>query len=381
MKCPQSIVLSGMHSTQRDPVFADDDSMRRPIDAVPGIVSRMAKSFATSRGTGAGIETHWLYTGSGNGALDTAWFGQTIGVDLADDGLDRIVRGFDHLSTALAVRLPRNELGIQLTFTPAVGDAAMAQVECTFIPDERKLIRDRPLARLLIQPYRSELAAMYGELDRITDEQLATFVLAHRRTERIRYPNAGADGAPSTQLAYLPASLRANVFSTPGSYHPTRSFLQPALAANRYDNGDTIVDGHVHRALTAKRNGGDPWLTQLADRYGGPAKAAAVLSLADSEQFLQIEHWGRRFDRSDLQYAARELFVTDDDANVVAHSVFPMHTVLADDTLFARFVDVLKRCSVSPTNADLRLRYHDMMMELTLQLPLDRSLRLSDYAA
>lgn len=363
-----------------DPVFKEGDSLIRRIDEVPRLVAALAKSFMNDKMERVNIENYWLYTGSSNDAIDQARFGRTIGFySSRRDVLDRIVDTTARTYPAIAVNPRTKDVGIRLVFSPNESETGFMDERSTFISNRGHLIFDRPFAANLNPEFQKQLMQAIGKnLEKITHDDLYNFVLNHPQKLEVVYSNGNGTPHGSDKIITIPASMTIiNTIGTQHSYYPLRSFLEQ-MKENKYANGELIGDGHIHEALTSKRIGGDLWLQKLAQRYG-PVKAAATLSLFDVDTVLQMENIGPYFDISWVQHAARELFVIDDDGDLKAHSVVNISAIMKDDQRLNRFVDVSKTALSAPSNADYRLKWHDMMQEFTTQKGINEPLTQRDF--
>ena len=345
------------------------------VSEVPRLVAKQAKSTRDAKGHLAPIEHNWLYTGTANHALDRAHFARFIGVDASLEGLmDGVIASAFHTTVAVACSTRSGDVGIQITGYPALSYSGAAASRSAFVANSA-LILDRTLPDLLSDESRDQLAQRVGNVSRATEADLLKFLLSHPDRQTIRYPCH--DQVALGEVVFLPNSIWANMFATPGSYSPTRDFLL-LLGNNRYDGGELMGDGHIHRALTAKRNAGDPWLEMLAQRFG-PTRGASVLSLYDSDVLMQMESLGKELSINRTQYALHEIFVIDDGGELVAHSALNMGKIMAGEAVVNRFIDVTKRSLSAPSNPDYRLKYHEMMTELTTQKDVSEPISRCDY--
>jgi hypothetical protein len=362
------------------PAIADGQSLTRSVLEVPAIVAALANSFKHADGKPAVLENTWLYTGSSERTLDRVWFGSTIGLSgNFEDLLDRVINIVDQTNVSLGVNPKSGDIGVHIIASPHnIDHEKQNATQGIFVPDRKHLLRDRPLASYLHPDVRGPLIARYsGSNQNISNRQLAEFVLTHHQREESVC--AIGDSDESAAIAYIPRSMTVNLFATAGSYNPTRAFFEPPIRSNRFESGELIADGHIHRALTPRRNANDSWLHTLAKRYGH-IRIAATLSPFDCQTLMSREHLGKHFGVPSFQDAARELFVIDDDGRIVGHSVFNLVSLYADNRQFERFVQVTRQTLKDSTNAELRLLFHDMMIEFTTQKGIDEQLLESDYS-
>jgi len=344
----------------------------------------MARSFRDDRGQRALIENHWIYTGSGNGnVLDQARFGTTIGAKLLHhDALDRRVSATDRSHTSLAFVERTRDIGIYLTTFPTRdSESGVMDAKSTFISNSGHLILDRPLAAYLKTAFRGQLAAAFSEdIARLSNDQLITFLSTHPDKMGVIHVNANGP----EKLVYLPDSLDVSIFATENSYHPTRSFYEQ-LNENSYEDGELMVDGHTHRALTPQRIGSDALLNALSQRFGA-INGAAVLSLSDAQTITELKRASTAYgfkkpdgSQRTVDYAARELYVIDDSGNVVAHSVFNIMAMWDDQSRVQKFENAVRAALHAPTELAHRLAYHDVMHELTTTKGINEPLAPRDY--
>lgn len=360
------------------PVFTKGAPQSVPIADVPKTVAALAKSFFDNDGNRTNIELHWLYTGTTDKVLDEAWFPRTLGFQhAARDILDGIIDPTAVTLPEIAVLEQSRLAGIRLhSFPPNAAEVEFSSERSTFI-SKRHLILDRPLSAHLNPDLQEQLMRNTGKsLQEVSESELIDFVLRHplrKVVDRSLDSVVGSAGALTT----LPGSMSCiGSIGTRHANYPLRSTFEK-MQCNRYAGSERIVDGHIHEALTRRRIGGDPWLQKLADRYG-PVKAAATLSLFDVDSLMQMENLGPHFGVSWVQYAAREIFVIDDDGTVKAHSVLNVDAM--SDEQFSKFIQVSKTSLSAPSNAECRLEFHDMIQEFTVQRGVDRPMVFADYA-
>ena len=371
--------LSGRKDYQ--PVFKEGDSLIIHPNQVPKTVTALAKSFRNDKGERVNIENYWLYTGSGKDALDQARFGRTIGFHSSRrDKLDKFIDPTARTFPAIAVNSKTKEIGIRLVTLPMEAETGFMDERSTFISNKGHLIFDRPIAANLNPEFQEELVQKTGKkIEKILEEDLFNFVLNHPQKEEVNFSNGNGNSQGHEKIITIPRSMtNINAIGTQHSHYPLRGLMEQ-MKENRYANGESIADGHIHEALSPKRIGGDPWLQQLAQRYG-PVRASATLSLFDVDQLLQMENTGKQFGVPWVQYAAREIFVINDEGEVKAHSVLNMAGIMNDEQRLNRFVNVSKTSLSAPVNADYRLKFHDMILDFTTQKNVDEPLTPKDYA-
>ena len=370
--------LSGRKDYQ--PVFKEGDSLIIHPNQVPKTVTALAKSFRNDKGERVNIENYWLFTGSGKDTLDQARFVRTIGFHISRRiELARIIDSTARTFPAIAINPKTKDIGIRLVSLPNESETGF-MIEMSMFISRGHLSFDRPLAANLNPDLQRQLVQATGKtIEKVSDEDLFSFVLNHQQREEVRYSNGNGTSSGSEKLVTIPSSMtEIKLIGTQYSYHPLRSFMEQ-MKENKYASGELIADGHIHEALSPKRIGGDPWLQQLAQRYG-PVRASATLSLFDVDQLLQMENHGVYYGVPWVQYAAREIFVINDEGEVKAHSVLNMAGIMNDEQRLNRFVNVSKTSLSAPVNADYRLKFHDMILDFTTQKNVDEPLTPKDYA-
>lgn len=370
-----------MHKTF-DPVFSEGEIVNRPSATVPNLVDRLVKSFRDRNGAPATVEMCWLYTGTTTHQLDVAWFPQTIGVLNAPTMmLDRLLDETNYIYPALGFQPESGELGVQFTVVPpsAPTDGITVGAPGLFVSYQKRLICDRHLTQYLKPFVRSQLSTKYGlSSGEATDTQLIQFILSHEQRCEASYPRD--EPHRFDKVIYIPNSMSISSIATEISNHPTRAFVEPAMRANRYqeDGNPLFADGHIHRALTERHINGDPWLTAFARRYG-PQASAGMLSLFDADVILRMEHLGANYGLPAFTHAARELYVVDDNAELVGHSVLNVSALWSDEQRIGKFFNLTWDALKAPKDPDRRFAYHDMMMEYTKQKGIAEALSPRDY--
>jgi hypothetical protein len=380
------------------PVFGDGDSLVRPLGEVPALVSALAKSFRNDRGERANIELGWWYTGTNDTHLDQARFARTIGFYSAErDKLDAVVSSSAHTTASLAVDRDSRDVGLLLiSVFPRLSESGFMDQRCTFISKRGHLILDRPIAATLTADLRDQLfRRTEKKIDQITDHDIADFIIHHPDRDEFRYRTydalAGLDRARTTVVVTIPHSLRSiGAIGTQHAHYPLRNFVEE-IRENRYAKGEMIADGHIHEALTPRRIQGDSWLQQLADRYGAVG-AASTLTLFDVEQLLQCEKNIQVFGVPWVQYAAREIYVIDDNGEVRGHSVLNMNRIMHDQAKLDRFLTVANAALDNQPDEgasdaefdryerDYRLPFHEMIQEFTTRKGISEPLAPTDYS-
>ena len=351
---------------------------------MPHTVAQFAKSFYLANASRHPVEFVWEYTSPTRRDIYTqVHFPVLLGVAHDKRGyLNRLINVIDHTSTGLALHVNSGHIGVQInTHSQERDDGIFFKPSSMFASDTTHLVRDRPLAAYLAQNYQRELVDTFDvPIEEITDDELRDFLCGHQR--KIWADHSIGTPENQNQVLYLPNSMLVDAFGTEGAYHPTRAYVEPLYKINVFEGGCFKANGHVHRALDAKRIELEPkqkeWYKKLVGIYG-EVGAANMLTLVDVESAVKLGSIGPQLGLPRSQYAFREIFVVDSDRNIVGHSVLDFIKLYKNKTALRDFVNAYNAAYASPSNEALRLEFHKTVKAATRELDVDQPITEDDY--